>query len=76
MDLIVGREYYYLTYEEYTYLSSTYTWISTLFYEADNGYYYADPAQIDGTNYWDILMEEDLLNPTYYSKSNKPGGVL
>lgn len=76
MDLVVGKDYYFLTPDEYNTLNGIYSWISTLYHEAPNGYYYADMDEIDGTEYWEILLEYGYLNATLYSKSNKPGGVL
>ena len=76
-----GEYYYFLTAAQFnSLLEGGFIGDGKLFEEDDfvlapNGYYYAQTSNIDDEEY-DWLLENDLLQDTYYSKSSQPGGGL
>lgn len=82
MSLVVGQYYYWLTPEQYDSIPDVFEaeGQTNIFEQNDyilgpDGYYYAAEGNIDQDEY-DWLLEHDLLQDTYYSKSTQPGGSL
>ena len=73
MELEVGKYYYYLTADQHDLIHDLYP--GCPFVEGPDGYYVSMDAFTEGDLY-DYLLDEDMLNLIYYSKSNKPGGGM
>lgn len=76
MELIVGEEYFVLTATEHESIHSTYGDACPFALGPDGNYYCLVSAIDSGSALYDYLLEADLLNPIFYSKSNKPGGGM
>ncbi len=72
MDLVVGKEYYWLTESQHQFIHDLYGDDGCKFVPGPDGYYYAEIGSMDETD----LLENDLLQTTFYSTSTQPGGGM
>lgn len=76
MELVVGYQYYYLTKDQYDFLAANgYNGIAEDFQIGPGGLYWAEMSSVDEDEYA-LLLENDLCQTTYYSKSTQPGAGM
>lgn len=76
MSLVVGSQYYWLTADQYSFVSANDpNNLTSDFILAPDGYYYAAISDVDDEEL-DFLLENGLGATTFYSKSTQPGGSL
>ncbi len=73
MELVVGKEYYWLSNTDHEFIHELYN--GCTFVQGPDGFWYAEIESV-GEDFYDLLLENDLAQTTYYSKSTQPGGGM